>query len=52
MSDDRDSKKPKKPKRPPQEQEPDYRRDDFLRDLRKVSRHLGRDRAGRSPRGS
>lgn len=30
----------------------DYRKDDFLRDLRKVARRLERDRGGRSPRES
>jgi hypothetical protein len=32
--------------------QPDYRRDDFQRDLRKVARRLARDRDGRSPRES
>jgi hypothetical protein len=31
---------------------PDYRKGDFLRDLKKVTRRLERDHDGRSPRGS
>jgi hypothetical protein len=45
-------RKPNKPSTDKNQEQQPYRRPDFLRDLKKVSRRLERDRDERSPRES